>query len=49
MLNTKKIYFLEFDTWFEENIDPKDLENYVDENVFRIIYMKNFIIYNVMN
>tara|TARA_Y100000766_G_scaffold173308_1_gene148755 strand:- start:3606 stop:3794 length:189 start_codon:yes stop_codon:yes gene_type:complete len=34
MVNTKKFNSIEFDTWFKENIDSRDLENYVDESIF---------------
>ena len=34
MVNTKKINSIEFDTWFKENIDSRDLENYFDESIF---------------
>ena len=34
MVNTKKFNSIEFDTWFKENINSRDLENYVDESTF---------------
>ena len=29
-----KSNFIEYDTWFNKNINPIDLENYIDENTF---------------
>ena len=26
--------YIEYDVWFDENIDPIDLVNYIDENKF---------------
>lgn len=29
-----KSNFVEYETWFDKNIDPWDLENYVDKSIF---------------
>ena len=31
---------IEYDAWFDENIDPVDLVNYSDEKEFHIRYLK---------
>ena len=34
MENTTKSDFIECETWFHKNIDPKDLKDYIDEKTF---------------
>ena len=34
MDNITKSNFIECETWFHKNVNPKDLENYFDEKTF---------------
>ena len=39
--------FIEYDQWFDKNIDPKDLFNYKDEKTFsNVIHVKFYLLSN---
>ncbi len=40
--------FIEYDQWFDKNIDPKDLFNYKDEKTFSnvVIHVKFYLLSN---